>query len=206
MTDNNMDTAGGSSIVGILGGSFNPVHIGHLMLASYLRQFCGLDAVWLTLSPLNPLKAHPDELIPDIQRLEMLKIATRNAGEGIGVCDIELSMPRPSYTIDTLRVLSRRYRRKRFKLIIGSDNWRIFEQWKDYEAILEEFGVIVYPRPGYPVPRRYEDGMEVVDAPLTSLSSTFVRNSIARGKDMNYFLPPGVYDYIKEKGIYISKK
>ena len=191
-----------TSIVGILGGSFNPVHIGHLMLASYLRQFAGLDDVWLTLSPLNPLKSHPDELIPDVQRLEMLKIATRDASHGIGVCDIELSMPRPSYTIDTLRVLSRRYPRKRFKLIIGSDNWRIFEQWKDYETILEDYGVIVYPRPGYPVPNRYEDGMEVVDAPLSSLSSTFVRSSILRGKDMTYFLPPGVYEYIKEKGIY----
>lgn len=191
-----------SSIIGILGGSFNPVHAGHMMLASYLQQFAGLDAVWLTLSPLNPLKSHPDELIPDMQRLEMLKIATRDAGEGIGVCDIELSMPRPSYTIDTLRLLARRYRRKRFKLIIGSDNWRIFEQWKDYEAILEEFGVIVYPRPGYPVPNRYEDGMEVVDAPQNTLSSTFVRRAIARGKDMNFFLPPGVFNYIKENGIY----
>lgn len=191
-----------SSIIGILGGSFNPVHAGHMMLASYLQQFAGLDAVWLTLSPLNPLKSHPDELIPDMQRLEMLKIATRDAGEGIGVCDIELSMPRPSYTIDTLRLLARRYRRKQFKLIIGSDNWRIFEQWKDYEAILEEFGVIVYPRPGYPVPNRYEDGMEVVDAPQNTLSSTFVRRAIARGKDMNFFLPPGVFTYIKENGIY----
>ncbi len=193
------------SVIGILGGSFNPVHIGHLMLASYLKQFCGLDAVWLTLSPLNPLKSHPDELIPDLQRLEMLKIATRDAGEGIGVCDIELSMPRPSYTINTLRLLQRRYRNKHFKLIIGSDNWRIFEQWKDYEAILEEFGVLVYPRPGYPVPHRYEDGMEVVDAPMSSLSSTFVRNAISRGKDMNFFLPPGVYDYIKEHSIYKRK-
>ena len=189
--------------VGILGGSFNPVHIGHLMLASYLQQFAGLDAVWLTLSPRNPLKTHPGALMPDMCRLEMLKIATRDIDESIGVCDIELSMPRPSYTVDTLKVLSRRYPRKRFKLIVGSDNWRIFEQWKDYQTILDDYGVIVYPRPGYPVPNRYEDGMEVVDAPLSSLSSTFVRGAIARDKDMTCFLPPGVFQYIKEKGLYL---
>lgn len=198
--------SGDIQTVGILGGSFNPVHIGHLMLASYLHQFAGLDAVWLTLSPRNPLKSHPGALIPDLQRLEMLKIATRGVETGIGVCDIELSMPRPSYTIDTLRVLSRRYPRKRFKLIVGSDNWRIFEQWKDYEAILEDYGVIVYPRPGYPVPNRYEDGMEVVDAPLSSLSSTFVRSAISRGKDMTYFLPAGVFDYIRRNGLYRMQK
>lgn len=192
--------------VGILGGSFNPVHIGHLMLASYLQQFAGLDAVWLTLSPRNPLKTHPGALIPDLERLQMLKIATRGAVEGIGVCDIELSMPRPSYTIDTLKVLSRRYPRKRFKLIVGSDNWRIFEQWKDYQTILDDYGVIVYPRPGYPVPNRYEDGMEVVDAPLSSLSSTFVRSGISRGKDMTYFLPAGVYEYICQRGLYLPEK
>ena len=100
-------------------------------------------------------------------------------------------------------MLSRRYPRKRFKLIVGSDNWRIFEQWKDYQTILDDYGVIVYPRPGYPVPNRYEDGMEVVDAPLSSLSSTFVRGAIARDKDMTCFLPPGVFQYIKEKGLYL---
>jgi len=98
----------GRQVIGILGGSFNPVHIGHLMLASYLSQFGRLDAVWLTLSPLNPLKAASNELLSDMQRLKMLQIATAEA-HGVGVCDIELSMPRPSFTIDTLRLLARRY-------------------------------------------------------------------------------------------------
>lgn len=188
--------------IGILGGSFNPVHIGHLMLASFLTQFTRLDAVWLTLSPVNPLKATSTELLPDIERLRMLDIATRGI-EGIGVCDIELSMPRPSYTIDTLRLLSRRYPRRRFKLIIGSDNWRIFEQWRDYEEILNDYGVIVYPRPGYPVNETiFDDRVDVVHAPVTDLSSTFVRRALAKGKDMNCFLPPGVYDYIVNNNLY----
>lgn len=191
-------------VIGILGGSFNPVHIGHLMLASYLSQFTDLDEVWLTLSPLNPLKVNPEELIPDMERLKMLSIATDGI-EGIGVCDIELSMPRPSYTINTLKVLQRRYPRRRFKLIIGSDNWRIFEQWRDYEKILSDFGVIVYPRPGYPVDSNiYEDGVEFVKAPVCNISSTFVRKAIVKGKNMNFFLPPGVYNYIVENKLYTT--
>ncbi|MCH5346671.1 MAG: nicotinate-nucleotide adenylyltransferase [Muribaculaceae bacterium] len=187
--------------IGILGGSYNPVHIGHLMLASYLTQFTNLQSVWLTLSPLNPLKADSTELIPDVERLKMLTIATKDA-VGIETCDIELSMPRPSYTINTLDFLKRRYPRRRFKLIIGSDNWKVFDRWRDHERILEEYGVIVYPRPGYPMPDIYEDGVDVVDAPMFNISSTFVRRAIAKGYDMNYFLPRGVYDYIKEKGLY----
>lgn len=196
----------GRQVIGILGGSFNPVHIGHLMLASYLSQFGRLDAVWLTLSPLNPLKAASNELLPDMQRLKMLQIATAEA-HGVGVCDIELSMPRPSFTIDTLRLLARRYPRRRFKLIIGSDNWRIFDKWRDYEAILDEFGVIVYPRPGYEIETPiYESRAEFVNAPMTNLSSTFVRHALAKGDDMNFFLPPGVYRYILDNGLYGVRK
>lgn len=102
--------------IGVLGGSFNPVHIGHLMLASYLKQFEGFDEVWLMLSPLNPLKANSAELIPDVTRLRMLDIALKGA-EGIKVSDIELSMPRPSYTVNTLRYLAKRYPRHSFKQI-----------------------------------------------------------------------------------------
>lgn len=187
--------------IGILGGSFNPVHIGHMMLASYLKQFAGLDEVWLTLSPLNPLKADSTEIIPDLMRLKMLEIAI-DGSSGLNVCDYELSMPRPSYTINTLRYLAKRYPRHSFKLIIGSDNWKIFDQWKDYEEILSDFGVIVYPRPGYPVGNVYEDGVDVVKAPTADISSTFIRKAIARGKDMNFFLPGGVFKYIKENKLY----
>lgn len=187
--------------IGILGGSFNPVHIGHLMLASYLSQFGGLDEVWLTLSPLNPLKVGSDELIPDLTRLKMLEIATGDT-RGLNVCDYELAMPKPSYTINTLRYLAKRYPRHSFKLIIGSDNWKIFNQWKDHESILSDFGVIVYPRPGYPIGTIYEDGVDVVNAPTANISSTFLRKAIAKGLDMKYFLPPGVFEYIKENKLY----
>ncbi|MCM1050502.1 MAG: nicotinate (nicotinamide) nucleotide adenylyltransferase [Paenibacillus sp.] len=190
--------------IGVFGGSFNPVHIGHVMLASYLKQFEGFDEVWLMLSPLNPLKANTTDLIPDVTRLKMLDIALKDA-EGIQVSDIELSMPRPSYTINTLRYLAKRYPRHSFKLIIGADNWKIFTQWKDSEAIINDFGVVVYPRPGYQLGTIYDDNVEVVNAPMADISSSFIRKAIARGKDMRYFLPQGVYEYIKTNNLYVVK-
>lgn len=187
--------------IGILGGSFNPVHVGHMILASYLSQWNYVDKVWLTLSPCNPLK-DAGGLLPDMKRLGMLSIACRNA-PGLDICDIELAMPRPSYTINTLDLLAGRYPDKSFKLIIGSDNWAIFDKWRDSQRILDEYGVIVYPRPGYPVAQGHVDGMEVVDAPTVNLSSTFIRNAIAKGRNMEYFLPAGVYKYIVDHKLYI---
>ncbi len=186
--------------VGILGGSFNPVHIGHIILASYMVQWGYVDKVWLTLSPQNPLKDQRG-MIPDIKRLAMLTIATRSVKD-IEICDIELAMPRPSYTINTLDALTRLHPSKKFKLIIGSDNWRIFNQWRDADRILDEYGVIVYPRPGYPIERMAVDGMEVAHAPMLDLSSTFIRSAIAQGKNCNVFLPHGVFKYIVDNKYY----
>lgn len=186
--------------VGILGGSFNPVHIGHMMLASYLAQWGYVDQVWLTLSPRNPLKKASD-LQPDMKRLQMLSIAAKGA-KNIDICDIELTMPRPSYTINTLDLLAERYPNLRFKLIIGSDNWRIFEQWREPQRILDQYGVIVYLRPGYPVDDIHIAGLEVAQAPMIDLSSTFIRDAIAKGQNMNYFLPTGVYKYIIDNRLY----
>lgn len=190
--------------VGILGGSFNPVHIGHMMVASYLVEWGYVDKVWLTLSPLNPLK-EGYELLPDIKRLQMLSIAARGA-EKIDICDIELTMPRPSYTINTLDLLAERFPDTRFRLVIGSDNWRIFDQWREPQRILDNYGVLVYLRPGYPVNDDGTAGMEIVHAPMADISSTMVREAIAKGRDMNYFLPAGVYQYIRENKLYQRKK
>lgn len=187
--------------IGILGGSFNPVHVGHMILASFLSQWGYVDEVWLTLSPRNPLK-DPSDLIPDLKRLAMLNIAVKGS-DNIDICDIELSMPRPSYTIRTLELLRERNPDKKFKLIIGSDNWRNFDRWREPQKILDEFGVIVYLRPGYPVDKSNVDGLEIANAPLLDISSTFVRQAISRGRDMNYFLPAGVYKYIKDNKLYV---
>ena len=186
--------------IGIMGGSFNPVHIGHLMLAQYVVQWGYVDKVWLTLSPHNPMKT-TTQLMPDMKRLAMLHKSTRDA-KGIETCDIELSMPRPSFTIDTLDTLARRYPTKKFKIIIGSDNWQIFRKWKDWERILDDYSVLVYPRLGYPVSTEEMDGMEFIDAPVIDISSTFIRRSISEGRDVSFFLPNGVYKYIIENKLY----
>lgn len=185
--------------IGLLGGSFNPVHNGHMMLAAYLTQWDIVDKVWLMLSPRNPLK-NPLGLIPDTRRLAMLTMATRGV-ERVATCDIELSMPVPSYTIDTLDLLASRYPSRRFKLVIGSDNWQVFDQWREGQRILDEYGVIVYPRPGYPV-EGHVDGMETVNPITVNISSTQVRDAIRRGRDMTCFLPPGVYKYIMDNKLY----
>ncbi|MCM1520100.1 MAG: nicotinate (nicotinamide) nucleotide adenylyltransferase [Lachnoclostridium sp.] len=193
------------TITALLGGSFNPVHTGHLMVASYIRQFTKVDEVWMLLSPLNPLKDDPSALLPDLTRLKMLELATEDV-DGVEVSDIELSMPRPSYTINTLRFLSRRYPRRSFKLIIGSDNWKNFNKWRNYQEIIDNYGVIIYPRPGYELPPIYDDGVDVVNAPTCDLSSTWIRSAIARGKNLNIFLPEKVNDYIRENGLYQKKQ
>ncbi|MDE5608616.1 MAG: nicotinate-nucleotide adenylyltransferase [Muribaculaceae bacterium] len=186
--------------IGILGGSFNPVHIGHLMVASYVRQVAGLDEVWLSLSPENPLKDCRVNA-SDADRMAMLRLAVE-LGHRLTATDIELSLPRPSYTIDFLRHLAAHFPDCHFRMIIGSDNWLIFDKWKDYQSILDVFGIIVYPRPGYPVDEISHPGARLVKSPGIDISSTLIRQSIRDGLDMNFFLPRGVYSYIMTNKLY----
>lgn len=187
--------------IGIFGGSFNPVHAGHIMLASWLVQFTDLDAVWLMLSPENPLKTIA-EGATDLNRLEMLEIACYPFHR-IMACDIELSMPHPSYTIDSLKRLEQIHRNCRFRLVIGSDNWQIFDRWKESEEIIRRFRPIVYPRPGYPIDRTtLPPEITAVNAPVIEISSTFIRQSLADGHDMRAFLPSGVAEYINRNKLY----
>lgn len=189
--------------IGILGGSFNPVHVGHIMLADYIAQFTDIDRVLLMLSPLNPIKENPGQLVADSHRLEMLRLATEG-NPRLEPCGIELSMPRPSYSIDSLDRLQKLNPDKRISLIIGSDNWLLFNRWREHEAILKRYSPVIYPRPGYDtVPSSLPDGVRLVNAPVVDLSSTFIRNAIAAGKDMTEFLPRGVAEYIRNNNLYL---
>lgn len=192
------------AVTALMGGSFNPVHIGHMMVAQYVAQWCAdVEKVLMVLSPQNPLKAAGGT--PDAARMEMLRIAAGASDGLIEACDIELSMPRPSYTIDTLDRLSRENPGREYRLIIGSDNWNSFSRWRAADEIIRRFGLIVYPRPGYdpvPVPPEYAGQVTVIDAPVADISSTWIRESIASGRKVNFFLPPGVSDYIRRHGLY----
>lgn len=179
--------------IGIFSGSFNPVHIGHLALANYLCEYEGLDQVWFMVSPRNPLK-EADELMDDSLRLKLVQLAVEGYPK-FRASDFEFRLPRPSYTVHTLDELRRAYPQHVFHLIIGSDNWLLFPRWRESERILATTPLIVYPRPGYPVdPQTLSPTVRMTSAPVFEISSTFIRQAIAEGRDIRYFLHPRVYE------------
>ncbi len=182
--------------IGVFSGSFNPIHIGHLILASYIKEFTYIDDVWLLVTPHNPLKDASD-LLDDKIRLKLAQMAVEDY-DRISVSDFEFDMPTPSYTIDTLDKLSEKYPEYDFTLIIGGDNWNDFHKWKNYELLLDKYKIIIYPRAGEDIiiEDSYKNSVEVVDAPIVEVSSTFIRNSIKNGKDIRAFVPSNIYDYI----------
>ena len=183
---------------GIFSGSFNPVHIGHVALANYLCEFAGFDEIWFVVTPNNPLK-DASSLIDDRLRLEMVKIAIAGYPK-FRASDVEFLLPKPSYTITTLRTLKKEHPERDFKLIIGSDNWLIFPRWKEADAILNEFGIIIYPREGYECDSlaALPHGATFVDAPIFDVSSTFIREALSAGKEVRLLLPKGVYEFWKD--------
>lgn len=187
--------------IGIFSGSFDPIHTGHAMVSNYLSQYCGLDKVWLMPSPLNPLKqgTRPAD---EAHRLDMCAIVARKCAS-VEVSDFEFGLPRPSYTWRTLQLLREAYPEVEFSLVIGSDNWLVFDRWRNYEDIVREFPIIIYPRPGYPVGGELPGSVTLLsDAPQALISSTFVREGLKEGKNMNYFLDPEVTDFIKKHRLY----
>ena len=188
--------------IGIFGGSFNPVHVGHAILANYISQYTDIDEVWFMVSPQNPLK-DSSNYIADEDRLKMVKMVCDKC-PNVKVSDFEFSLPLPSYTINTLEQLARQYPNNSFKLIIGSDNLAIFEKWKDSEKIINHFGLIVYPRKGYDI--KYignKSNIEILhDAPEVEVSSTFIREGINSGQNMSFFMPDDVYEYIIKHSLY----
>jgi nicotinate-nucleotide adenylyltransferase len=187
--------------IGLLFGSFNPIHIGHLIIANYMANHTALDKVWLVVSPQNPLKKYGD-LINTYDRLEMAKLATDNA-TNIAVSDVELKLPQPSYTIDTLTHLKEKYPEHDFALIMGSDNLVTLHKWKNYKLILRDYQIFVYPRPGYENAEfASHPSVTITMTPQMELSATFIRKSIAEKKNLQYFVPDPVLKFIESKGLY----
>lgn len=187
--------------IGLFFGSFNPVHVGHLLIANYFVEFTDIDQLWFVISPKNPLK-DSNMLIHENYRLEMLQIALTEANSKYKICDIELKMPIPSYTIKTLEELQKNYKDFQFIIITGLDNFLTLPQWYESSKLIEKYEFYVYPRKGYEKNINFEANYKIVDAPIVEISSTLIRNSIRENRDVRYFLPSGVYEYILKTGIY----
>lgn len=187
--------------IGLFFGSYNPIHTGHLIIANYMANYTSLDKVWLVVSPHNPLKEKKD-LIQIYDRLEMAKLATEDA-ENIVVSDVELKLQQPSYTIDTLTLLQDLYPEHQFMLIMGSDNLKSLKKWKNYELILRDYHIYVYPRPGYEnLELANHPAITITQTPLMELSSTFIRKAIADDKNVQFLMPDKVIDFINSKSLY----
>lgn len=185
--------------IGLYFGSFNPIHLGHLIIAQTLYQRGGLDQVWFVVSPQNPFKKQ-ESLAHEHDRLRMVELAIDDNFQ-FRACDVEFRMPRPSYTIDTLTYLSDKCPQHQFSLFLGSDNLSHFHKWKNYQAILGNYPVLVYPRPGE-VKTLDHPGVRYLDAPLLDISATFIRQSIQEGLSVRYLLPERVEQYILDKKLY----
>lgn len=187
--------------VGLYFGSFNPIHIGHMAIANYFAEFAGLNQIWFVVSPQNPLK-NKNSLLPDYQRLEMVRLAIDDDPRFV-VSNIEFGLPKPSYTVNTLAILSEKFPKISFSLIMGQDNLVSLNKWKNYTFLLENYTIFAYPRPGQAEnPYAGHKNVVLTQAPMMELSSSFIRESIASGNNMRFFLPPRTWQYIEEMNFY----
>ncbi len=199
--------------IGLYFGSFNPVHIGHLIIANFIVQTDQVDEVWFVVSPENPLKKKAN-LLTATHRLSMVRIAIEDNPK-LKAIDIEFHLPKPSYTVYTLQALKEKYPHHTFSLIMGEDNLRTLHKWKNYTYILENYNVIVYPR--VKTAQEMEEGLEepngiidlpnvkLIDSPIMTISSSLIRKSIQTGKSVQYLLSEPVCKYVDEMNFYRTK-
>ena len=186
---------------GLYFGSFNPIHVGHLIIAEYLVEHSDLQELWFVVSPQNPLKKKAS-LLDDRERLHIVNLAIEDDIR-FKACDVEFSLPKPSYTSYTLQVLREQHPNREFCLIMGEDNLQTFTKWFNWEYILEYYHLYVYPRPGYSGGDfRTHPHVHLVDAPQMEISSTQIREGILEGRSVWYMLPERVFRYLDEEGFY----
>ena len=196
--------------VGLYFGSFNPIHVGHLIIVNYMVEHSNLDQIWLVVSPQNPHKKK-NSLLADYHRLELVRIAIED-NDKLRASDIEFKLDKPSYTVNTLAHLSEKYPKNEFSLIMGEDNLRTFHKWKNYEYILDNYSLFVYPRP-LTLSEIEKDAKEennlknhpkitIIDSPLMKISSSYIRKSIKAKKSAKYMLTEPVLKYVDEMGFY----
>ncbi|MBO5624572.1 MAG: nicotinate-nucleotide adenylyltransferase [Prevotella sp.] len=188
--------------IGLFGGSFNPIHNGHVRLAKTLLQEAGLDEVWFMVSPQNPFKQN-QQLLDDNKRFRLVQIALKDEPH-LKACNFEFNLPKPSYTWNTLQALQEAYPNDQFTILIGGDNWAAFDKWYRYEDILQRYPIVVYPREGSEV-TGFEfqvPNIKIVKTPLINISSTQIRQRIQAGKSVRGLVPTGVAMVLEQEHLY----
>jgi len=192
--------------IGLYFGTFNPIHIGHLIIANHLAEYSALDQIWMVVTPHNPLK-NKQTLLDDYQRLQLVFLATEDYPK-IKPSDIEFKLPQPNYTVNTLAHLQDKFPQHDFSLIMGEDNLKSFHKWKNYEAILENHDIYVYPRissetdTNQNLAFKNNPKIHSIDAPIMEISSTFIRENIKNKKNVRPLLPEKVWEYIDHNNLY----
>ena len=176
--------------IGLFFGSFNPIHHGHLMVASYIANHTELQQVWLVVSPQNPHKTQLS-LLNEYDRLHLAQLAIENDDQ-IKVSDIEFKLPKPSYTIDTLTYIQEKFPQHQFSVIMGSDSFQNLPKWKNFEALVKNYQFIVYRRPGFDITEKYGADVQYLEAPMLELSATLIRNNCKNGITIRYLVPENV--------------
>jgi nicotinate-nucleotide adenylyltransferase len=189
--------------IGLYFGTFNPIHVGHLIIANHMAEHADLDQVWIVVTPHNPLKKK-STLLDDSHRLQMVYLATADYPK-IKPSDIEFKLSQPNYTVNTLVHLQEKYPNYDFSLIMGEDNLKSLHKWKNYEAILENHEIYVYPRISSEAENltfKNHAKIHMIDAPVVEISSTFIRDNIKKGKNVQPLLPNKVWEYIDHNNFY----
>ena len=190
--------------IGLFFGSFNPIHHGHLMVASYIANHTDLQQIWLVVSPQNPHKTQAS-LLNEYDRLHLAQLAVENDDQ-IKVSDIEFKLPKPSYTIDTLTYLEEKFPQHQFYVIMGGDSFQNLPKWKNFETLVKNYQFIVYRRPGFDITENYGAKLQYLEAPMLELSATLIRNNCKEGITIRYLVPEDVRleiercNYFKEEG------
>ncbi len=189
--------------IGLYFGSFNPVHVAHLIIANHILNETDMDKIWFVLSPQNPFKSQSN-LLNEYHRLHMVKLATENDNR-IKASDIEFNLPKPSYTITTLAYLKEKNPEHEFCIIMGSDSFQNLHKWKNNEVIVKDYEIYVYIRPKFEITNHVNARLHIVDAPLLQLSATQIRQNVKEGKSIRYLVPENVREEIEKGGYYKIK-